>query len=251
LQRLSDRRSESSRGHGNRRANILPQQSGLEQCLADLNSSVGDETFDPGGSVDGSGPFDRVQLERPTQAPNEGKGWAVALQLPAAAGPVSAELRTPQALPGLRCRTPPRPDRGREREACTPYAGLRWSWQNLAAAMIEAPRRHGHFDPRWHANGLSPRDREDHRAPMIRTAGDAIRSWENEGGSYSMTDELDLEVNRSEQPPAGLDWYAFSTLYFPGRRRHDLEVLKAYEAYRSAAVAPSIPHRRRTIASVS
>ena len=37
-----------------------------------------------------------------------------------------------------------------EREACTSFAGLRWSWQKLAAAMIEAPRRHGHFDPRWH-----------------------------------------------------------------------------------------------------
>ena len=28
---------------------VHPQQSGLEQCLADLNSPVGDETFDPGG----------------------------------------------------------------------------------------------------------------------------------------------------------------------------------------------------------
>jgi hypothetical protein len=39
--------------------------------------------------------------------------------------------------------------------------------------MIEAPRRHGHFDPRWHTNGLSSRDREDDRPPMIRTAGNA------------------------------------------------------------------------------
>jgi hypothetical protein len=65
-----------------------------------------------------------------------------------------------------------------------------------------------------------------------------------------MTDELDLEVNRREQPPAGLEWYAFSTRYFPGRRRHDLDALRAFEAYRSAA-APSIPHRSQTIASVS
>lgn len=61
--------------------------------------------------------------------------------------------------------------------------------------MIESSRRHGHFDRRWRANGLSPRDREAERAPMIRTDGDAIRRWENEGGSYSMTDELDLEAN--------------------------------------------------------
>jgi hypothetical protein len=117
--------------------------------------------------------------------------------------------------------------------------------------MIESSRRHGHFDPRWHANGLSLRDREVERAPMIRLAGDAIRRWENEGGSYSMTDELELEVNRREQPPAGLEWYAFSTRYFPGRRRHDLEVLKAYEAYGSAGFAPSISHGSRMIASVS
>jgi hypothetical protein len=116
--------------------------------------------------------------------------------------------------------------------------------------MIESSRRHGHFDPRWHTNGLSPRDRDD-RVTMIGPAGDAIRRWENEGGSYSMTDELDLEANRREQLPAGLEWYAFSTRYFPGRRRHDLEVLKAYEAYGSAAFAPSISHGSRTIASVS
>ena len=158
------------------------------------------------------GRLGRVQLERPAQTPNEGKAWAVALQLPVATRPVPAELRTPQALPRLRRRTPQRPDRGREREACTSFAGLRWSWQKLAAAMIEAPRRHGHFDPRWHTNGLSLRDRENDRPPMIRPAGDAdarvshdvgrsprqrhaplpavaaddgpsIHRWENEGGS--------------------------------------------------------------------
>jgi hypothetical protein len=76
----------------------------------------------------------------------------VALQLPDAARPVPAELRTTHALPRLRRRTPQRPDRGREREACTSFAGPR-SWQNLAAAMIEAPGRHGPFDPRWRTNG--------------------------------------------------------------------------------------------------
>ena len=29
-----------------------------------------------------------------------------------------------------------------------------------------------------------------------------------------------------------LDWNAFTTAYFPGRRRHDLEALVAYGAYR-------------------
>ena len=62
-----------------------------------------------------------------------------------------------------------------------------------------------------------------------------------------MTDELDLEVDGCEEPPAGLEWYAFLSRYFPDRR-HDLEALKAYETYGSAALAPSISHRgRRTV----
>lgn len=83
--------------------------------------------------------------------------------------------------------------------------------------MIEAPRRQRH--------ALLP--------AVVGDDGTSIHSWENEGGSYSMADELDLEVDRCEEPAAGLDWYAFSSRYFPGRRRHDLEALKSYEAYRS------------------
>ena len=33
---------------------------------------------------------------------------------------------------------------------------------------------------------------------------------------------------------ARLDWQAFSARFFPGRGRHDLHVLKAYEAYRNS-----------------
>ena len=36
----------------------------------------------------------------------------------------------------------------------------------------------------------------------------------------------------SAHAPAGLDWQAFSAAYFPERRRHDLEALTAYGAYR-------------------
>ena len=32
-----------------------------------------------------------------------------------------------------------------------------------------------------------------------------------------------------------LDWQAFCARYFPDRRRHDFEVLKAYEAYRNGS----------------
>jgi hypothetical protein len=31
---------------------------------------------------------------------------------------------------------------------------------------------------------------------------------------------------------AGLDWHGFSAAYFPGRRRHDMEALTAYGAYK-------------------
>ena len=97
--------------------------------------------------------------------------------------------------------------------------------------MIEAPRKHGHFDPGWYTNDLSPRDRGDD-PPMIRTAGDAdarvshdlgrfprhrhallpalaadkdpsIHRWENEGGSYSKTDELDPEWRAVKDLPPG------------------------------------------------
>ena len=41
-------------------------------------------------------------------------------------------------------------------------------------------------------------------------------------------------VATSASMPDGIDWQSFSAAYFPGRRRHDLEALTAYCAYRSA-----------------
>jgi hypothetical protein len=67
----------------------------------------------------------------------------------------------------------------------------------------------------------------------------SIHRWENEGGRYSMPEQPDQEVGCIEVPPAGLEWYAFLSRSFPYRRRHDHQALKAYEAYRSKAVAPS------------
>jgi hypothetical protein len=46
-----------------------------------------------------------------------------------------------------------------------------------------------------------------------------------------------------EAAPAGLDWYAFSARYFPGRRRHDLEAVRAYGAYKQRAGGGSIGSR--------
>jgi hypothetical protein len=53
---------------------------------------------------------------------------------------------------------------------------------------------------------------------------------------------------RSQDLPAGLDWKAFSARCFPDRRRHDMEVVAAYFAYKdlpreagqSAAAAESV-----------
>ena len=68
--------------------------------------------------------------------------------------------------------------------------------------MIEPSRRHGHFDPRF---------------SIQRAAG---------------TTDID-------DVPGGLDWVAFSDRLFQGRRRHDFEVLKAFEAYKNGSSRPT------------
>jgi len=75
--------------------------------------------------------------------------------------------------------------------------------------MIEPSRRHGPSDPRF----------------SIQRAGAAPARANGTTG----IDEL----------LAGLDWVAFSSLLFPDRHRHDLEVLKAYEAYKNGCSGPS------------
>jgi len=50
----------------------------------------------------------------------------------------------------------------------------------------------------------------------------------------------------SSAPPDGLDWQAFSAAYFPGRRRHDLEALTAYGAYRGSRTLDEHPSRQVT-----
>ena len=68
--------------------------------------------------------------------------------------------------------------------------------------MIEPSRRHGHFDPRF----------------SIRLAS---------------------ATRRLDELPGELDWAAFSGRLFPGRRRHDFEVLKAHEAYKNGSNGPT------------
>jgi hypothetical protein len=46
---------------------------------------------------------------------------------------------------------------------------------------------------------------------------------------------LDIKgADRHTTVEDGLDWQGFLSRYFPGRRRHDLEALTAYGAYRSS-----------------
>jgi hypothetical protein len=64
--------------------------------------------------------------------------------------------------------------------------------------MVEPRRKHGSFDPRY---------------PTLSTP--ATPTW----------------VLRAD---AGVHWTEFLTRFFPGRRRHDIEALAAYGAYRDA-----------------
>jgi hypothetical protein len=41
-------------------------------------------------------------------------------------------------------------------------------------------------------------------------------------------------------PGKTLDWVSFSARFFPGRRRHDLEVIRAYGVYREARSAGGV-----------
>ena len=47
-----------------------------------------------------------------------------------------------------------------------------------------------------------------------------------------VSDRLASAVSSSMHVPEGLDWQTFSAAYFPRRRRHDLQALTAYSAYK-------------------
>jgi hypothetical protein len=70
------------------------------------------------------------------------------------------------------------------------------------SGSVEPSRRHGPFDSRCPKRPL-----------------------------HIAADRLTIALSGLEDVPEGLDWGAFSTRYFPGRRRHDLEAISAYDAY--------------------
>jgi hypothetical protein len=59
-------------------------------------------------------------------------------------------------------------------------------------------------------------------------------------------DQLTSIVTSSALAPAGLDWDGFSAVYFPERRRHDLEALVAYGAYRRSHSGTALSSDERT-----
>jgi hypothetical protein len=62
----------------------------------------------------------------------------------------------------------------------------------------------------------------------------AAGGWEDDGGRSDADPPARAVPETPARPiPEGLDWTAFSAGFFPGRRRHDFEAVKAYEAYRN------------------
>jgi hypothetical protein len=84
--------------------------------------------------------------------------------------------------------------------------------------MIESPRRHGHYDPRYPASVFALVGARAEDSPL------SIAVWENEGGATAFAED-------ASEP---IEWSAFSRSRFPGSRRHDLLALAAYGRYRTA-----------------
>jgi len=117
--------------------------------------------------------------------------------------PSRLRISSPTATPGLGAERAARFScLDRERSSDEPSHGA--SACPAAAVMtsrIEPSRRHGPFDPRWRKRRL-----------RLVSAQPVAARLEDVGD--------------------GLDWESFSSHYFPGRGRHDLEAISAYDAYK-------------------
>jgi hypothetical protein len=60
-----------------------------------------------------------------------------------------------------------------------------------------------------------------------------------------VTEKAVSAVGSSADAPDGLDWQTFSAAHFPGRRRHDLEAITAYGAYRRSYTVDERPSRQQ------
>jgi hypothetical protein len=79
-------------------------------------------------------------------------------------------------------------------------------------------------------------------AEHAEVAAERLRlAWNRPGQSaISSPGPLGKSAASGPEDPAGhraLDWQAFLSLHFPGRRRHDFEALTAYGEYRSSRPA--------------
>lgn len=61
-----------------------------------------------------------------------------------------------------------------------------------------------------------------------------------------VTERAVSAVASSADAPDGLDWQTFTAVYFPGRRRHDLEAITAYAVYRRSHNVDDRPSRQAT-----
>jgi hypothetical protein len=73
---------------------------------------------------------------------------------------------------------------------------------------------------------------EEHtmQATVRRNEG-VIGKW-TDGLSRATGEAVVRDLRQFEGLGNGLDWQRFSAAYFPGRRRHDLQALTAYSAYK-------------------
>lgn len=85
---------------------------------------------------------------------------------------------------------------------------------------MEASRKHGPLDSRWPC-ARKVNSRALSTAPLLSAAETA----------------------------EALDWQAFSARYFPERRRHDLEAVSAYAAYKQGREWRTPPARLRLVPS--
>jgi hypothetical protein len=84
------------------------------------------------------------------------------------------------------------------------------------------------------------------KAELRRHTGFAGAGRLDAEGKSPLTESAVSAVASSADAPDGLDWRTFSAVYLPGRRRHDLEALTAYGAYRRSRTLDERPSRQAT-----
>jgi hypothetical protein len=87
--------------------------------------------------------------------------------------------------------------------------------------MLEASRRHGHYDQRWPAWSL--RSTTPVGVGAVALGEGTVSAWEGEGGSVRL---------EQRAVPAGLSWEMFSGTFPDGKTRHYFPAVTAWTRYR-------------------